>query len=75
MLWPAKPSEGKAVNEYKIYLMGPDGHVRKALPITCGDDSEAIDQARLFANKNSIEVWQAARKVATLSDESNRSGS
>jgi len=75
MLWPAKPSEGKAVNEYKIYLMGPDGHIRKAVPVTCGDDQEAIDQAGLYVNRNSVEIWQAARKVATLGGDAAAAGS
>jgi hypothetical protein len=57
--------------EYRVYLIGRDGHFKGVEPIVCTDDDEAIAAAkRLVIEGCNVELWQRDRKVTTLSPES-----
>jgi len=52
--------------EYRVYAIGPDGHIFDAKALVCGDDAEAIEQAHDAFESEVIEVWSGARLVARL---------
>jgi hypothetical protein len=53
--------------EYRVYTIGPDGHISKADPMTCDNDEEAISQARVIvAEHHPIEIWSGDRFVIRL---------
>jgi hypothetical protein len=52
--------------EYRVYAIGPDGHIFEAKALVCSDDTEAIEQARHAFEDRTIEVWSGARFVARL---------
>jgi electron transfer flavoprotein alpha/beta subunit len=55
--------------EYRVYLVGTDGHFRDAIPLICANDAEAIEQALRLAVGHGVELWQLDRKVAVFPDQ------
>jgi hypothetical protein len=54
------------VEEYRAYFVGHDGHFDGYEPLTCVDDTVAIDLAKRMVNKHSIELWSGATLVIVL---------
>jgi hypothetical protein len=52
--------------DYRIYIVGSDGHFDSAVPLECADDLEAMEKARQLVDGRDVELWQRARKVATF---------
>ena len=50
--------------EYRIYIIGSDGHFHSAVPLKCDDDAEAMKQAEQLVDGHDVELWQRDRKVA-----------
>jgi hypothetical protein len=50
--------------EYRVYVIGSDGHFQQALPLECADDAEAMERAEQLVDGHDIELWQRDRKVA-----------
>ena len=50
--------------EYRVYVIGSDGHFRSSLELECADDDEAMEQAKMLVDGHDVELWQRARKVA-----------
>jgi hypothetical protein len=49
---------------YRIYVLSPEGHVAApAEVLECPDDREAIRQARQYAGKEPVEVWEGTKRV------------
>ena len=63
------------MQDYRLYFVGPDGHVQNRVDLRCADDAEAIGLAKQLLNGRNVELWQLDRKIATFSDTSNSSGS
>jgi len=51
---------------YRIYQLGPDGHIRKGRYLQAADDAEAIELARRQAENDHCELWLGARRIAVL---------
>jgi hypothetical protein len=51
--------------DYRVYVVGDDGHFFKSVPFVCADDAEAIEKAKQL--DHDVELWQLDRKVAMLS--------
>ena len=52
--------------DYRVYVVGTDGHFFDAVPLECADDSEAMEQAKQLVDGHDVELWQRDRKVATF---------
>jgi hypothetical protein len=52
--------------EYRVYIVGSDGHFFDAVPLECADDAEAMERAEQLVDGHDIELWQRDRKVATF---------
>jgi hypothetical protein len=50
--------------EYRVYVVGSDGHFFNAVPLECADDAEATEQAERLVDGHDIELWQRDRKIA-----------
>ncbi len=56
------------MSDYRIYLIGTDGHIRVGHDFCCEADSEARAQAlKLLAGYREAEVWQRSRRVCVVS--------
>jgi hypothetical protein len=52
------------MSEYRVYVVGSDGHIVSALQLDCLDDNAAIESAIPFVNGRDIELWQYDRLIA-----------
>jgi hypothetical protein len=52
--------------DYRIYVVGSDGHFINVVAIECADDAEATKRAAHLVDGHDVELWQRARKVASL---------
>ena len=50
--------------EYRVYVVGLDGHFRSSVALECADDAEAKDKARQLMDGYDLELWQRDRKIA-----------
>ena len=48
---------------YRLYLLGDDGHIVRAVELDCEHDGQAIDQAERHADGRPMELWERARQV------------
>ena len=52
--------------DYRVYLIGRDGHFQSAVGLQCADDAAAIAKAKQLVDGHDLELWQLDRKVATF---------
>jgi hypothetical protein len=58
--------ERRIVSEYRVYIVGSDGHFVSSVPLECADDAEATEQAKQLVDGHDVELWQRARKIAAV---------
>ena len=54
------------MNEYRAYLMGPDGHIKSRVDLICEHEEAAKEQAKQLVDGHDVELWQLDRKIATF---------
>ena len=54
------------MQEYRAYLLGPDGHIQGRVDFHCADDEEAKERAKALVNGHGIELWQRGRRIETF---------
>jgi hypothetical protein len=54
------------MQEYRAYIMGPDGHVQKRVDLRSNDEDEAIGVARQLVDGHDVELWQLDRQIRTF---------
>jgi hypothetical protein len=54
------------MSDYRVYVIGNDGHFVSAIQLDCADDNAAIESAKQFVNGHDVELWQRDRIVAKL---------
>ena len=54
------------MQEYRAYIMGPDGHVQSRIDIRCDDEAEAIRLAQQLVDGHDVELWQLDRQIETF---------
>jgi hypothetical protein len=52
--------------DYRVYVIGSDGHFVKSIHLDCADDKAAIESAKQLIDGADIELWQRDRKIATF---------
>jgi hypothetical protein len=52
-----------ATKEYKLLILTPEGHVLDRHTLTCADDDEAKETAKLFADSSTVEVWKGPVRI------------
>jgi hypothetical protein len=50
--------------DYRVYIIGRDGHIQKAVLLDCSNDKAAIESAKQFINGHEVELWQRDRLIA-----------
>jgi hypothetical protein len=59
--------------EYRVYLVGDDGHFQSSIPLSnCPDDDAAIAAVKQLIDGHDVELWQLDRKIAVLDHRPNR---
>jgi hypothetical protein len=54
------------MQEYRAYIIGPDGHIQQRVDFECVDDAAAQEHAKQLVDGHDIELWQRDRKIATF---------
>ena len=52
--------------EYRVYIVGSDGHFHDSVPLECADDTEAMKHAEQLVDGHDVELWNRARFVIKL---------
>lgn len=52
------------MQEYRAYVLGPDGHIQDRVDIVCADDETAKEQAKRLVDGQDVELWQRDRRIA-----------
>jgi hypothetical protein len=50
--------------DYRVYIIGADGHFFDSHAIECADDETAMERAAQLVDGHDVELWQRDRKVA-----------
>jgi hypothetical protein len=59
------------MQEYRAFILGPDGHVKNRVDLRCADEAEAIRLAKQLVAELDVELWQLDRKIETFRSNSN----
>ena len=57
------------MNEYRVYLKGSDGHIKRRVDLICEHEEAAKEQARQLVEGHDVELWQLDRKIATFTSD------
>jgi hypothetical protein len=52
--------------EYRVYVIGRDGHIVSRMDLRCLDEEEATEKARLSTALGNVELWQGDRRIETF---------
>jgi hypothetical protein len=51
------------VQDYRVYVIGPDGHIIDRIDLVCAAEEDAIERARQVIDHHVIELWQGSRRI------------
>lgn len=54
--------------EYRVYVLGTDGHFIRSIEFLCPDDDRAKQCAKKLVVGQDIELWQGERRIERLSN-------
>jgi hypothetical protein len=57
---------GPPMQEYRVYIIGSDGHFVRSVELLCPNEVTAKQQAENLVDGHDVELWQADRRIATL---------
>src|SRR3954469_2537028 len=60
------------MQEYRAFIMGPDGHVQSRVDRRCNDEDEAVALARQLVDGHDVELWQLDRQIEIFRHTSER---
>lgn len=46
------------MQEYRAYVLGPDGHIQERIDLVCADDDAAKERAKALVDGHDVELWQ-----------------
>ena len=55
------------MEEYRAYVIGPDGHIINRVDIRCSNEKEARRLAKIAVDGHAVELWQIDRFVLNQS--------
>src|SRR5215470_6524235 len=53
-----------SMEDYKAYLLGPDGHITGRVDLVCVDEDTAKERAQQLALDCIVELYRGAQKIA-----------
>jgi hypothetical protein len=56
------------MTHYRVYLIGRDSHLIKAVDFNCDDDEAAKKRAERMIDGHDVELWEHARRIAKFGD-------
>jgi hypothetical protein len=52
--------------DYRVYIIGTDGHFQKSVALDCETDDAAVESAKQLVDGHDVELWQRDRKITRL---------
>jgi hypothetical protein len=52
--------------DYRAYGVDDDGHFTGYEPLVCANDEEAITKAKIFAQRQRVELWSGPRLIISI---------
>jgi hypothetical protein len=52
--------------DYRAYAVGDNGHFNGYEPLVCANEEEAITKAKIFAQRQAVELWDGPRLVKSI---------
>jgi hypothetical protein len=59
------------MQDYRAFVVGPDGHVLQHHEFWCANDEEAKQHARQFVDGKDVELWHRDQRIAIFKHETN----
>lgn len=63
-----------SVADYRLYFLGIDDRISKAVELDCPDDQAAVAAVAEHADGRAMELWQLGRKVRMFPASADREG-
>jgi hypothetical protein len=57
------------VQEYRVFVIGPDGHVIDRIDLVCATEEDAIERARQVMDSHAVELWRGSRRIERFEPE------
>jgi hypothetical protein len=51
------------MQEYRAYLIGPDGHIQNRVDLVCENEDEARERVKQYLGECVVELWQLGRLI------------
>lgn len=58
--------QGRDATAYRAYVIGSDGRIETSTSIEASADDDAIEQARLLVDGQTIELWDRGRRIISF---------
>ena len=52
-----------ATKRYQVLILTSEGHILDQHTLTCADDDEAKETARVLADSSTVEVWKGSVRI------------
>jgi hypothetical protein len=59
----AGPQLARQMQEYRAYLIGPDGHIQNRVDLVCENEDEARERVKQYLGECVVELWQLGRLI------------
>jgi hypothetical protein len=52
------------MQDYRVFVLGPDGHVTSRVDLWCTDEADAKERAKQLVDRHDVELWHRDQRIA-----------
>jgi hypothetical protein len=52
--------------EFRAYMIGPDGRITQRIDLYCEDEDDARQRAQQLVDGHAVELWEGKRRIAVF---------
>jgi len=57
------------LRDYRVFVIGPDGHVTSRIDLWCADEADAKERAEKLVDGHNVELWYRDQRIAIFRHE------
>ena len=57
------------MQDFRVFVIGGDGHVRNRIDLWCTDEGEARERAKQLVDDYDVELWHRNKRIAIFHHE------
>jgi hypothetical protein len=57
------------MQDYRVFVLGPDGHVTSRVDLWCTDEADAKERAKQLVDRHDVELWHRDQRIAIFHHE------